>query len=98
MSEDKPVNPEKIAVALKYERGVDTAPMLSAKGKGYIAESIIALAHRHGIEVREDADLTQLLAKLDVGMPIPVEAYMAVAEILSYVYRTASSAKKEARP
>lgn len=85
----------KIAVALKYEMGVDPAPRLAAKGRGYIAEQIIALAREHGIEVREDADLATLLEKLDIDAPIPMEAYVAVAEILSYIYRTNAKAGKK---
>lgn len=85
---------EKQAIALGYEKGIDTAPLVLAKGKGYIAEQIIRLAREHGIEIREDADLATLLSKVDVGEPIPVEAYMAVAEILSYLYRMNQQAKK----
>lgn len=81
------VDRDRLAVALKYERGVDLAPKISAKGTGHIAHTIIALAKEHGIEIREDRDLAQLLAKFEIDTPIPGEAYMAVAEILSYIYR-----------
>lgn len=80
-------DPQKVAVALKYERGVDPAPLVAASGKGYMAEQIIRLAREHGIEIREDKDLAVVLATLDIDTPIPMEAYVAVAEILSYVYR-----------
>jgi flagellar biosynthesis protein len=82
----------KLAVALTYERGLDEAPKLAAKGKGLMAEQIIELAKRHNIEVRKDADLVTLLSKLDVDMPIPLEAYAAVAEILAYVYKANAKA------
>jgi flagellar biosynthesis protein len=78
---------EKLAIALAYERGVDVAPSVVAKGKGYIAKQIIALARENGVEIREDADLAALLSRVEIGETIPVEAYMAVAEILSYIYR-----------
>ncbi len=87
---------EKLAVALTYQMGVDPAPIVSAKGKGFIAEQIIALAKEHGVEVREDADLAGLLSKLDIDTPIPMEAYVAVAEILSYIYKTNAKAKGQA--
>ena len=90
--EDKPHNKEKLAVALTYERGKDEAPRMAAKGKGLIAEQIIKLAREHTIEVREDPDLVTLLAKLDIDMPIPLEAYAAVAEILAYVYKANAKA------
>lgn len=93
MAHPKPrIDAEKIAIALQYRKGEDEAPKLVAKGKGYIAERILELAREHGIEIRKDEDLAVMLEKLDVDMPIPVEAYMAVAEILSYIYQT--NAKK----
>ncbi len=80
-------DPGRVAVALQYDRGVDPAPRITAKGKGAIAEAIVALARKHGVEIREDKDLAQLLSTFAIDMPIPTEAYMAVAEILSYIYR-----------
>ncbi len=88
MSEgDSDFDRDRLAVALKYDRGIVPAPVISAKGKGTIAEAIIELAKKHGIEIREDKDLAQLLSKFEIDTPIPAEAYMAVAEILSYIYR-----------
>lgn len=84
---------EKIAIALKYERGKDPAPRMAAKGRGYMAEQIIAIAREHGIEVREDRDLAKVLSALEVDSLIPMEAYVAVADILSYVYRANQAAK-----
>jgi flagellar biosynthesis protein len=77
----------KLAVALKYERDKREAPHVAAKGKGYIAEQIIRIAEEHGIEIREDRDLAQMLSKVDIDAPIPIEAYSAVAEMLAYIYR-----------
>jgi len=81
------VNKDKLAVALGYERESDTAPRVLAKGKGHIADQIIAIARAQGIEIREDRDLARLLALVDIDAPIPMEAYVAVAEILAYIYR-----------
>lgn len=75
------------AVALGYEAGVDDAPRVLATGKGAIAEQILALAFAHGVRVRKDEDLIEVLSQLEVDSVIPVEAFAAVAEILSYVYR-----------
>ena len=77
----------KLAVALKYERGKADAPIVSAKGRGYIAQQIIELAQQNNIEIRRDTDLVTLLEKLDINTPIPLEAYAAVAEILAYIYK-----------
>lgn len=79
-----------VAVALKYDRASDEAPRVVAKGEGPIAEQIIALAREHGITIQEDADLANLLAATRIDTPIPIEAYVAVAEILSYIYRRRS--------
>lgn len=86
------------AVALHYERGVDEAPRVIASGKGAIAEQILAIADAQGIKVRKDADLIEILSTLDVDSAIPLEAFAAVAEILSYVYAANASLKqREAR-
>ncbi|MBF0450866.1 MAG: EscU/YscU/HrcU family type III secretion system export apparatus switch protein [Candidatus Magnetomorum sp.] len=75
------------AVALKYNKGIDKAPRVTAKGKGYIAEKIIALAKAHDVPVKEDPDLVALLSELELQEEIPPEMYMVVAELLAFVYR-----------
>lgn len=88
---DKGRATERKAVALKYEQEKDPAPRLTAKGEGHIAEQLIAIAREHDIEVRENADLVEVLSAMEVEEVIPVEAYAAVAEILSYVYQANAS-------
>ncbi len=83
----------KLAVALTYDKDNDAAPRVSAKGKGYLAEQIIAIARASGVEVKQDTDLAALLSKLEIDTPIPLEAYAAVAEILTYIYRKNDSMK-----
>lgn len=90
---DEEFDKNKIAVALTYERGIDESPKMAAKGKGLIAERIIELAKANGVEIKRDEDLAVMLEKLDIDMPIPVEAYVAVAEILAFVYK--QNAKKK---
>ncbi len=75
------------AVALGYDSAQNNAPVVLAKGGGDIASRIIALAEENGIEIRQDADLLQILKAVDINQEIPVEAFAAVAEILSYIYR-----------
>jgi flagellar biosynthesis protein len=83
------------AVALKYDpRERKEAPKIVASGSGKIAEQILELAFAHGVKVREDAELVEILALLDVDSPIPLEAYAAVAEILSYVYKANNAYRK----
>ncbi len=62
-------------------------PRVVASGKGAIAEQILQIAWANNIKVREDADLVEILSAIDVDSDIPIEAFAAVAEILSYLYR-----------
>jgi flagellar biosynthesis protein len=77
---------ERKAAALTYDRARGDLPRVTAVGKGELAEEIVALALEHGIKVREDADLAEVLAALDVDSPIPPETFATVAQILAYVY------------
>lgn len=79
-------------MALRYEPSKEEAPRVVATGQGHIAEQIIRVAVDHGITVRKDADLVEILAKLEIDTLIPVEAFAAVAEILSYIYRSQGKA------
>lgn len=75
------------AVALRYQRNQDTAPRVTASGRGLIADAIIKKAREAGITLMEDPDLVDLLGKIPVGDAIPPALYKAVAEVLAYVYR-----------
>lgn len=75
------------AVALKDGSEKGEMPTVKAAGRGKIAEQILQIAYENGINVREDKDLTEMLAQIELDSPIPSEAFMAVAEILSYIYR-----------
>ncbi|WDP89790.1 MAG: EscU/YscU/HrcU family type III secretion system export apparatus switch protein [Desulfobacter sp.] len=76
----------KTAVALRYDRLRDEAPTVTAKGRGQVAEKIIELAREHGVPVKDDPDLVEVLASLDLDQEIPPEIYVAVAELLAFVY------------
>ena len=75
------------AVALDYDPARDSAPRVVASGRGAVAEQILQIALTHGVKVREDAALVEILAALEIDSLIPLEAFAAVAEILAYVYR-----------
>ena len=75
------------AVALRYDETQDRAPKLVAKGKGLLAEQIIALAREHQVHVQEDRDLVAALSVLEVNAEIPEALYRAVAEVLAFVYQ-----------
>ena len=89
-SENKKNNEEDLstsyAVALGYDAKKDNAPKVLAKGGGFIAEKIIQIAIDEGIEIHQDADLLQILKAIDIDSDIPIEAFSAVAEIISYIY------------
>lgn len=76
-----------VAVALQYDPDQGDAPVVTASGKGALAEQILQLAFANGVKVRTDPDLAQVLAAVEVDTVIPLEAFAAVAEILAYVYR-----------
>jgi flagellar biosynthesis protein FlhB len=81
-------NPTHLAVALKYEAGKMTAPVVVAKGAGVIAERIREIARHHNVPVVENKFIARTLFKLvEIGKEIPADLYRAVAEILAYVYR-----------
>lgn len=81
-----PHNPNQQAIALTYATG-DYAPRVVAKGRGLIAEQIIARAKQHDIFVHESKDLVALLMQVDLDDHIPPALYQAIAEILSWLYR-----------
>lgn len=75
------------AVAIKDAETVKDLPKITAAGRGKIAEQILQIAYENGINVREDSALAEMLAKVELDSPIPSEAFLAVAEVLSYVYK-----------
>ncbi len=85
---DTPDKPRRqIAVALEYDAARGDLPTVVASGRGAAAEQILELAFANGVKVRQDADLAEILAAVDIDTEIPVEAIAAVAEILIHVYR-----------
>jgi flagellar biosynthesis protein len=81
--------PKKIykkAVALKYDREKDDSPRVAAKGQGRVAEKILELAKKHDIPIKDDPDLIEVLSSLEINEEIPSEIYLAVAELLAFVY------------
>ncbi|MCC8109973.1 MAG: EscU/YscU/HrcU family type III secretion system export apparatus switch protein [Planctomycetes bacterium] len=76
-----------LAVALRYNEDKEAAPRVLARGAGNVAQKILDIAKEQKIPIREDPDLVEALAKLDIGSLIPTELYPAVAEVLAFVYR-----------
>lgn len=86
-----------LAVALKYAPG-DQAPRVVAKGRGLIAEEIVARAREHGVYVHESPELVALLSQVDLDEHIPPALYIAVAELLVWLYRVEQQGGGETAP
>lgn len=81
------------AVALAY-RGGQAAPKVVAKGHGLIAQEIIKRAKESGIYVHESTELVALLMQVDLDDRIPSQLYVAVAELLAWLYRLEQNQNK----
>jgi flagellar biosynthesis protein len=75
-----------LAVALAYQTG-EAAPKVVAKGHGLIARAIIEKARSAGVYVHESPELVSLLMQVDLDQRIPPQLYLAVAELLAWLYR-----------
>lgn len=81
-------NPTHYAVAIRYRRDEDKAPVVIAKGADYMAQKIKEAARENEIYIMEDKPLARMLyANVEIGMQIPPELYEAVANVLAYVYQ-----------
>jgi len=81
-------NPTHIAVALRYRPGIDTAPIVLAKGQDLIAQRIKEIARENRIALIENRPLARSLhAAAEIGRPIPADLYGAVAEVLAAIAR-----------
>lgn len=83
------VNPIHIAVAIKYDPMVAPAPIIVAVGQRMVAEKIKQLAFEHGVPIIENIPVARALlaSKAQPGTQIPIELYVAVAEVLAFVLR-----------
>ncbi len=88
----------KKAVALKYAPEHESAPKVTAKGKGMTAEQIIQKARVHGVPIQEDPSLVEVLSKLDLNQEIPPELYHLVAEVLAFLYKSDRRIQQAGRP
>lgn len=91
------VNPNQQAIALAYAAG-QYAPKVVAKGRGAIAEQIIARAKEHDVFVHESKDLVALLMQVDLDDHIPPALYQAIAEILAWLYKLEQGKADEEAP
>lgn len=84
-------NPTHYAVAIAYEEKIHNAPTVTAKGQNYIAQKIKEIAKANDIPIIENKPVARAMyEQVEIGDEIPEEFYLAVAEILAYVYRLKS--------
>ena len=76
-----------MAVALAYLDQDGSAPKVVAKGRGLLAQAIIEKAREHGVFVHESAELVGLLMQVELDRHMPPQLYLAVAELLAWLYR-----------
>ncbi|MFZ2524502.1 MAG: EscU/YscU/HrcU family type III secretion system export apparatus switch protein [Candidatus Ferrigenium altingense] len=81
------LTPQQVAVALTYGKNQGGAPKVVAKGRGMIAQAIIERAKQHDIYVHESGDLVGLLMQVELDQEIPPQLYLAVAELLAWLYQ-----------
>jgi len=86
---DRPDFARRIAVALEYD--FKGAPRVTAKGRGNVAEAIVALAREHGVAVEENHILAEALSQIDLDDEIPEALYRAVANVLNFVLQARGS-------
>lgn len=92
MSEDE--KQHSVAVALHYEHG--GVPTVVAKGRGLVAEQIVARAKEHGVFIEENAILAEALSFVELDDQIPEELYRAVAQVIGFVLRQSGRLAKKA--
>ena len=87
-----PPRPTK-AAALQYDKTKSAAPRLTAKGRGLVADKIIAMAEENNIPLYQDRDLIEILEKTELDTEIPLEVYAVVAEIFAFIYKVNQTKK-----
>jgi len=81
-------NPTHYAVAIIYDSGKMEAPIVVAKGAFNVAQRIVEIARENNVPIVQNVPLARAMFKMvDLEKPIPPELYVAMAEVLAYVYR-----------
>lgn len=88
---------ERVAVALKYDFG-DGAPVVTAKGRGEIAEKILETARQHDVAIEQNPVLAEALSRVELDDEIPVPLYKAVAEVIGFLLRTGQMNRPASTP
>lgn len=86
----------RVAAALRYRDGM-SAPVVTAKGRGPVAEEILRRADAHGVAIHVSDPLAALLMQVDIDHAIPPQLFHAVAELLAWIYRLEGRAEDRSR-
>lgn len=81
MAREQPVN---VAVALHWDG--QSAPRVTAKGRGEIAERIVELARQHKVPIDQETALVEVLAEVELGTQIPDKLFVAIAQVIAFAY------------
>ena len=81
MAREQPVD---VAVALHWDG--TSAPRVTAKGRGEIAERIVALAREHQVPIDQEPGLVEVLAEVELGHQIPDKLFVAIAQVIAFAY------------
>lgn len=76
-----------LAVALQYQKGSREAPRVTAKGRGLVAERIVALAEENGVVIESNSSLAEALSGVEIDDAIPIELYESIAVVIGFVLR-----------
>lgn len=85
----------KKAIALQYDKEINNAPKVVAKGSRYLADEIINIATKYDIPIKKDENMASMLEQIEVNQEIPPQMYKAVAEIFSFIYGLTNETPKE---
>ncbi len=81
------INPEHVAVAMRFDEAAMSAPRVVARGRRLLAAKIKEIARQHGVPIIRNVPLARALVELELDQEIPVELYETMAEILRFIYR-----------
>ncbi len=76
-----------LAVAMQYQRGSREAPRITAKGRGLLAERIVALAQENDVVIESNSALAEALSGVEIDDSIPLELYESIAVVIGFVLR-----------
>jgi flagellar biosynthesis protein len=79
--------PNRLAVALRYDKSKDSAPRVVATGRGWLGQKIIDVAREHGVPLEQNPALAEALSQLELDEEIPEQLYRVVAQILGFILR-----------